>query len=78
MLKPHLTYESELSLMILSSFHVLNQFCTIVSFSRGFVALGQNAFSDAHEFFKEAVNEDPSNPVVSLLLSNCHSHYSSG
>ena len=36
---------------------------------RGFVALGKNQFSDAQQLFKEAVQKDPTNAVVSHFVT---------
>ena len=37
----------------------------LFSIHRGFIALGYNQFSEAQQFFKEAVDAEPTNAVVS-------------
>ena len=39
-------------------------------FGRGFVALGQNQFAEAHAYFKEVVDLNPTNAVVSQSLES--------
>ncbi len=48
---------------------MVNNTIFYVIYCRGFIALGNNQFSEAQQLFKQAVQLDPTNAVVRTLIT---------